>query len=264
MTNHIYEEIHQQIEDNTLVLARLPETICEVNAALADDDKGLADIAKVIQHDVALSSRIIRIVNSPLLRNSSPILSVFDAINRLGVDFVKNLAFCVSIRDKFNSKNVTHRHLMEQILHESEQQSFVSYFVTKYLTDSKLVPETSLLCGLVSRIGHMVILRYVDDHPQYKTLDPNEIDGLMYEYGETITEHILERWNFPTIIINAMSEQHMADINNPSTYRDVYMLTCKYLEYKDGTGENYKVFERVDAVLEACQGELATLKSSFT
>lgn len=259
----IYKEILDQIDTNTLVLARLPDTIIAINEALADDNQGMSDIAKVIQRDVSLSSRIIQVVNSPLLRSVKPISSVFDAINRLGIAFIKNLAICVSVRDKFTPKDGQYGKLMRKIFDESEDLSYHGYMVTKYLTSSKLIPETSLLAGLVSHLGHLVILRFIADHPDYKELSLEEIDYLMTNFGETITQKILERWNFPRTILSALSIDVSADTVQPTTYRDVFVLTHEYLDFQNGEGSFSPIYEQIDSIIEENKVEFTDLKSTF-
>ena len=55
------------------------------------DDTTLAEIARVVQTDPALSSRLIRQANSAAQGAVRPIASVVDAIGRLGIGTVRNL-----------------------------------------------------------------------------------------------------------------------------------------------------------------------------
>ncbi len=115
LSNQIKVEIILKVNNSTLALASIPDTIAKINMLLADEDASIVSIANVIQHDVALSARIIRIANSPVLRRNSDISSMSDAINRLGITLVKNLAIVVSMSDKFSSKNIRHADLMNQL-----------------------------------------------------------------------------------------------------------------------------------------------------
>ena len=258
IAHNIFHEIVKKINNNTLQLASLPDLIIKVNTVLADERKGLMDIANVIQHEISLSTRIIHIANSPAIRGSRPVVSVSDALNRLGIDLVKNLAVCVLLKDKFNTKNLVHKHLMVDALETSTLRSVYGFLISKYLVPD-LIPEVSLISGLVSKIGHVVILRYINDTAEYKLLHDSTVLAIMEEYGDEISEVILRRWDFPTAIIDSTFGHTVPNTVAPETYHDVYVLTTKYIQYKAGEGEINEKFAAIDEVIAAHPEEYNSL-----
>lgn len=226
----ILHEIIKQINKNALQLASMPDVIIKVNTVLNDDRQGMNDIAKVIQNEIALSARIIQIANSPALRGRSEINSMTDAINRLGIALVKNLAICVALKDKFNSKNLIHRDLMEAEMLISNKRSIYGFMIAKYLVKG-LTPEISLIAGLVSKIGQTVVIRYLNDQEEYKAMTAAEVKEITDDIGDEVGDLILRQWEFPTNIIDAVFGRAIANFKNPSSYRDVYVITDRYLEH---------------------------------
>lgn len=256
----ILHEIIKQINNNSLQLASMPDVIVKVNTVLNDDRKGINDIAKVIQNEIALSARIIQIANSPALRGHNEITSMVDAINRLGIALVKNLAVCVSIKDKFNSKNLIHKDLMEAEMFVGHQRSIYGFMIAKYLVKG-LSPEISLIAGLVSKIGQVVVIRYINDHAEYKALPKDKVKKIINTIGDEVGDLILRRWEFPTNIINAVFGRAVADFKNPSSYRDVYVITEHYLEHLTITPTPEIDYSNIDSIIADHNEDLKSLEA---
>ncbi len=61
-------EIVAAIESDKLVLPTLPEVALRIREVAQDDNSSVADLSRVIASDAAISARIIKVCNSPLLR----------------------------------------------------------------------------------------------------------------------------------------------------------------------------------------------------
>jgi len=262
ITQQIYNEILIKIKDNSLHLASLPDLIIKVNSVLADDNKSLNDIAKVIHHEVALSTRIIRIANSPGLRGDKEVNSMVDAINRLGVTLVKNLAIVVSLNDKFTTSNMNHTTLMQEITKNSVDSGAYGFLIVRYLV-SNLSPDLALLNGLISRVGHMVILRYLNDVAEYRKLSLKDTCNVIIDIHDKVGSTLLTNWEFPTACLTALFSHSTANTSNPSTYRDVFVITQKYIAYKENPDpKNFlKVFDDIYSVITEHKEEFESLRS---
>jgi HD-like signal output (HDOD) protein len=263
LSKNIHFEIVKKINDNTLQLASLPDIIIKVNRVLADENKGMADIAKVVQNEIALSVRIIHVANSPALRGEREITSINDAITRLGIVLVKNLALCVTLKDKFDTKNMINKHIMEEEIHVSMQRSVIGFMIAKHLVD-KLKPEMALIAGLVSKIGHIVVLRYMNDIPEYKVIPESEVIQIINTIGDDIGDVLLRRWDFPISIINSIFSRELTMVENQlESYTDVYKLSNKYLDYKQGKIATTELFGQIDTILEIHSDDVKSLEGMF-
>ncbi|RMF17534.1 MAG: HDOD domain-containing protein, partial [Gammaproteobacteria bacterium] len=63
----------------------LPEVVHKVIQITADPESGAADLVKVIQGDQALAARVMRIANSAAYSPTASIVSLQQAIARLGM-----------------------------------------------------------------------------------------------------------------------------------------------------------------------------------
>ena len=79
-------------------LPQFPAVATKVLRALSDDHAQMQEIERLVRADAALSSEVLRIVNSPLYGLSSPVSSVKQALMLLGFDEVKRFVLAASMK----------------------------------------------------------------------------------------------------------------------------------------------------------------------
>ena len=101
LADKVQQALTQAIENDELVLPTLPEVALRVREAAEDPDVSIPTLAKVIGNDTALTARIIKVVNSPLLRTNREINDLQMAISRLGINYTSNLATGLAMEQMF-------------------------------------------------------------------------------------------------------------------------------------------------------------------
>ena len=91
LAEKVQQELLRAIDNDELVLPTLPEVALRVREAAENPDISIQDLAKVIGNDAALTARIIKVVNSPLLRTNKEINDLQMAISRLGINYTLSL-----------------------------------------------------------------------------------------------------------------------------------------------------------------------------
>ena len=103
LADKVQQALTQAIENDELVLPTLPEVALRVREAAEDPDVSIPTLAKVIGNDTALTARIIKVVNSPLLRTNREINDLQMAISRLGINYTSNLATGLAMEQMFQA-----------------------------------------------------------------------------------------------------------------------------------------------------------------
>src|SRR5690606_3384778 len=85
LAEKVQEELIQALEKDELVLPTLPEVAIQVREAAEDPNISTLSLSKVIGQDAALTARLIKVVNSPLMRSNREITDLQMAIGRLGI-----------------------------------------------------------------------------------------------------------------------------------------------------------------------------------
>ena len=94
------QELLHELE-NLQDLPTLPGTAFRVMQMALEPDVSLPKMAEIIMSDVALSTRILKVVNSSYHSFSHTITNINQAVVILGLNMVKNVALSLTVMDSF-------------------------------------------------------------------------------------------------------------------------------------------------------------------
>ncbi len=135
-------------------LATLPEVTVRIIQIVENPKSTARDLHEVIKNDPALSSRLLKVVNSAFYGLPGQIANVDRAIVLLGLSAVKNIAIAASMTHLFNSgAPIEGFNGLEVWRH-----SIAVGVATRMLTDAQGKPsvEESFLAGLIHDLGLLV------------------------------------------------------------------------------------------------------------
>ena len=105
----------EKINNDTLVLPTLPAVALKVRRAADNPDINLSAMADVISQDPSLSARMVKISNSVYLGRSVKVTSIQQAVTRIGLRQIKNIATALAMEQLFVSKNETVKAYMSRV-----------------------------------------------------------------------------------------------------------------------------------------------------
>lgn len=193
-TQQIRREMLTAIETDQLILPTLPEVALRVREAASNPDIDVARLTRVLETDTAISARIVKVANSPLLRASRPIEDLKAAVSRLGVVYTCNLATSLAMQQMFQATSDTIDQRMREVWTRSTEVAGIAYVLARHYT--KLKPDQATLAGIVHKIGVLPILTFAEDNRRMLK-DPAALDGLIDELHPEVGEIILQAWDFP-------------------------------------------------------------------
>ena len=194
LADKVQQELIQAIDNDDLVLPTLPEVALKVREAAEDPNIGTPQLSKVIGNDAALTARIIKVVNSPLLRTSKEITDLSMAINRLGINYTCNLATGLAMEQMFQATSDVVDRKMREVWNKSTEIAGICHVLCKQFT--RLLPDQATLAGLVHMIGALPILTYAEDHNELLS-DSISLNHVIEQIHPIIGEKILRTWEFP-------------------------------------------------------------------
>jgi HD-like signal output (HDOD) protein len=222
MIDQIRRELLHAIETDRMVLPTLPEVALRVREVASDPDADINSLTKVIQNDTALSARIIKVANSPLLRASRAIEDLKMAVSRLGINYTSNLATSLAMQQMFQATSDLIDQRMRDTWTHSTEVAGIAHVLARHYT--RLKPDQATLAGIVHRIGVLPILTYAEDNRRLLK-DPEALDILIEALHPLIGRKILEAWDFPAELV-IVPEQHInfeREVDKPD-YADVVMI----------------------------------------
>lgn len=194
LAEKVQQELIHAIENDELVLPTLPEVALRVREAAEDPDVGIPHISKVIGNDAALTARIIKVVNSPLLRTNREINDLQTAIGRLGINYTCNLATGLAMEQMFQATSDVVDRKMREVWNKSTEIAGICHVLCRHYT--RLMPDQATLAGLVHQIGVLPILTYAEEHNELLA-DSISLNHVIEQIHPIIGDKILRTWEFP-------------------------------------------------------------------
>jgi HD-like signal output (HDOD) protein len=235
LADKVQQELMQAIENDELVLPTLPEVALRVREAAEDPDVSIPTLAKVIGNDTALTARIIKVVNSPLLRTNREINDLQMAISRLGINYTSNLATGLAMEQMFQATTDVVDRKMREVWNKSTEIAAISHVLCRNFT--RLPADQATLAGLIHQIGVLPILTYAEEHSALLS-DSISLDHVIDRIHPIIGEKILRTWEFPDPIA-VVPGQHL-DFSRTSDKVDyVDIVQIATLQSYIGTSHPY-------------------------
>ncbi len=201
----VRQDIIAAIKSDRLVLPTLPEAALRVREVAEDPDANMDQLTGVIGNDAALSARIVRVANSPLMRASKAIEDLKSAVMRLGIQYTCNIATGLAMQQMFQATSDLVDSRLRDTWNRSSEIAGICHVLCRHYTN--LRPDQATLAGLIHRIGVLPILTYAEEHPSLLK-DSLTLDRVIFQLQGAIGDLILKTWDFPAEIANVPS-QHM-------------------------------------------------------
>jgi len=200
----------QKVLDQISEFPTLPTIYSSLADLLADPAATTHEVARIISSDQASTSKILKIVNSPLYGYPGQIDTVSRAIVILGFNEIYNLILTTAIMDFFSRQDPLLDFQPVDFWGHSIAVGVAAKCLAKTL---RLAREDNFFtAGVLHDIGKLIFFEYADG--QYaKALALSKQHRTSIQSGELLvfgTDHALigallaERWGLPPSIINAL------------------------------------------------------------
>lgn len=148
------------IVEQEMELASLPDIFYRISESLNNPNSSAAYVAEVISKDVALSAKLLKVVNTPFYGFSNKIDTLSRAVTIVGSKQLSNLALGVSVINAF--ENVPEEAFtLKDFWHHSVTCGIVARLVADRV--GLAGDEKFFVAGLLHDIGRLVMLR---SHPK--------------------------------------------------------------------------------------------------
>jgi HD-like signal output (HDOD) protein len=152
--------------NKTLELPTIPHVLVKLNEVMADPESSADDVAQVISLDPAVSTNILRIVNSAYYGLQVRVSSVNLAVSIMGFNMTKKVALKAAIFSVFaKDKDKKFAHFDPK---DFWQHSIYSGVLARVLGQASsnfagVHPEDLYICGLLHDIGKIILLENACD-----------------------------------------------------------------------------------------------------
>lgn len=206
-----YNEILQELENGSLVLPTLPEVALRVRDVVDEPDVTAKQLSEIITTDAALSTRLIKVANSPLYRGRIPSESVQMAVSRLGLTMVRNLVISLVMEQMFQpTSNRLDTRLRDLWQYSTDVAARCQVLAQK---QAGIKPDEAMLAGLIHNIGVLPILMKAEDTPEMLQ-SSQALDDVIDRLHNKLGAAILRNWDFPEALITVPENYNNFDWNS--------------------------------------------------
>ena len=220
--------IIDQIQKSNELLS-MPQSISEILHEMEKPNYSADKLGSIILHDASLTSRILKLANSPFYQRFSAIKNVNQAIQVLGSTTVKCLALSSSVLNA------------ELVAKETgiDCKSFFGSVLTVAMAAQKVAralelkaPDEAFIAGLLHHIGVMFLIHHYPKEYQKvikhdvkgRTLIDAEVEIFGINHAE-IGYQLAVRWHLPEYVCEAIRTHHdYGTIKNADTVQNVIRL----------------------------------------
>jgi len=193
----------QELITDSVKLFSLPEVYLDLKRELEDPNYSLQKVAEIIARDPALTTRLLRMVNSAFFGFGMEIDTVTQAVNMLGTQQVHDLALATAVTDTFSDMPIE---VMDMALFW--RNSLHCGVLARLLANhcNVLDGERLFVAGLLCDIGHLLMYQKISDQMQLALrhskqleipLHQAEQELIGFDYAELGAE-LMRVWGLPT------------------------------------------------------------------
>lgn len=181
-------------------LPTLPTVAAKLLSITSREETTVQDIANLIAHDLSLSAKVLRVVNSAFYGLSAKVGSIQQAVAILGIHAVRSLVLSFSL---LNLRRDPHASFDYKRFWERSLAAAVSARLIMARLDQKAKEEV-FIAGLLQNIGEMILaLEFSDAYAQAQILVVQGREELLAEQQALGVDHavighaIAKKWGFP-------------------------------------------------------------------
>ncbi|MDX1677788.1 HDOD domain-containing protein [Arsukibacterium sp.] len=191
--------LDEKIRSDRLVLPTLPDIALRVRERADDPQISLQQMADVISQDPALSARMIKVANSAFMGRSIQVNSLNQAVTRIGLSQIKNIAIAMAMEQLFVSQHKQVQQQLDRLWRDSVQTASVAVACLQFYKarhrNCKLSSDVMALAALVHNIGALPVLIEAERHPDVFG-HPAFMQVLIDKIAATVGLKIIKSWGF--------------------------------------------------------------------
>lgn len=218
----VRRHLEECIAKGALELPILPDVATQVAQLCQSEDADAAKISAVVHRDQALASHVLRVANSSLYAAPTPIVSLQQAISRLGLRALSDMVMSISVGSR-----VFRIPGYEQQVRRLWRHSVAAGFYAKEIARlRRRNVEAAFLCGLLHDIGKPIVLvTLLDLQKQHGVeLSISVLEATMEEYHAQVGYSLAKHWKMPDDVAQAILHHH--DFAAATEHAEAAMIAC--------------------------------------
>jgi len=193
-------------------LPSVPRTYAELRRVMEDPDSSIDRVVRVVEQDVAITAKVLQLVNSAFFGVTREITDIKTAVAYLGIAILQNLVLSVEAFRMFRPKKKISGFSIEEFHEHSHLTARIASEIAKMAGST----DALVVAGLLHDIGKLVIAEKSPDHfaraiegveQDKKPLFSIEEDLIGVSHAE-VGAYLLSLWGLPSPVVEAVAHHH--------------------------------------------------------
>ncbi|HEY3738336.1 MAG TPA: response regulator [Bryobacteraceae bacterium] len=189
-----------------------PRTCTQLMEAIQDPNVSMATVGRIINQDVAISAKVLQLVNSGFFGLAREVSNVSTALNLLGMDVLKQLVLSAGVLKTFQPR----RKIQGFSLDQFEAHSQLTAKIANQISSDLGTDSGGVLAALLHDTGKLVLASWRPDELERAIAESaqqkrplHECEWELFGTGHAeIGGYLLSLWGLPSSTVDAISFHH--------------------------------------------------------
>jgi len=225
-------ELTKTIVDYINEIPQFPEKIMEIQRLINDPNATMTTIASLISEDVALTTDLLKLVNSVAFGLTKECMNINEAVTLAGLRGIQHLLYSVGTLQVLQITDDEQKKLWDH----TYKCAFFAYSIAKMQNKNDILEEI-YVCALLHDLGKLVfssiypeMLEKINELQVERNIPSQVIKSVMSGMEhQAIGLAVAAKWNLPAPIVNTIKYQYEPEIA-PKEYYDL-VSTVSFSEF---------------------------------
>ncbi|MCF6325232.1 MAG: HDOD domain-containing protein [Gammaproteobacteria bacterium] len=216
----------------TISIPAQPQVVIDLQLAMASREPDFSQISAVVAKDIALSAKIIKLINSPFYGLSRPVVSISQALSLLGLNNFNNIVLSSAMREVIELDDALNERFWEHTLLMARLCEMVA------LRNGMISADLAYMVGLFHDCAVPLMLNRFPDYEDiaFPCLGGGK-NAIAMEESRYSTNHavvgymVAKNWKLPDVVALAIRHHHEATLEHISD--DVARTLTSTLVFSD-------------------------------
>ncbi len=251
------DESVRQLVGSLESLPSLPKLYSELLDELLSPDASVRVVGRIIGKDVAMSAKVLQLVNSAFFGLRSEVTDLVQAASLLGLETIKSLVLMIGTISNTSDGRLPSSFSLDEAARHSMAVAARAQAIARTLTGDKHQVQNAFTAGLLHDVGKLVLAANCRNEYSKVLSRVNEGETTLWEaehavFGSTHSEvgaYLLGLWGLPDAIVEAVAFHHVPGLcaeESFGTLTAVHVANCLEHEHEDHVYEGQRRSQPVD------------------
>jgi putative nucleotidyltransferase with HDIG domain len=201
----------QRVEQGAIDVPVFPQSARRIIQACEGDNCDARQLGDIVQSDPALAGHFLRVANSPWFAPRTPIVTLQQALARLGLTQIRQIAVLVAVKTRAFSSSTR----AGDAIALRKRSVATAIWAQEIARLRRKNVEEAFLCGLLQDVGAPALWQLAHDvhtSGQVAEMTIDEVDAHVEALHERVGASIVRAWQLSNSVADAIARHHTANL----------------------------------------------------